>query len=107
MASPSGAGRLIGNIIAVIVVILVVAVVIDVVAGWLGFAPFAFCAVFYPVYMGIGMTVAIGLGTIGFALWVLQGFKAGAGATLFFGALFVGVLPMVLPHYLGAAACGG
>lgn len=103
MSSPA---RLISNIVALVVVLLVGAVVLDNVAGWFGVAPFAFCAVFYPVYFGIGLNVAVGLGTVGFFIWVLQGFKGGAGATLFFGSLLVGVLPMVLPHYLGAGACG-
>jgi hypothetical protein len=73
-----------------VVVLLVGALVLDNVAGW----------------FGIGLNVAVGLGTVGLVIWVLQGFKGGAGAMLFFGALFVGVLPMLLPHYLGAGACG-
>lgn len=102
----SGTARLIGNLVALVVIILGGAVIVDFVASWFGAPPFAFCAVYLSVFLGIGSTVAVGLGTVGFVVWTLQGFRGGNGAGLFFGALMVGIIPMLLPHYFGAAICG-
>lgn len=95
--------HLVGNLVAILAVAIGGAVLLDIVLGWFGSPPFVLCSIFLPLVLTFSYTPAIVLGTIGFAVWAVQGFKSGSGSALMFGAFMLGIIPMVLPHYLGAS----
>lgn len=103
MAQGSAVSRLVGNIVAVLAVGIGGAFLIDIVLGWFGAPPVVLCSIFVPLVLTFSYTPAIVLGTIGFAVWALQGFKGGSGGAMLGGAFIIGLVPMLLPHYLGTS----
>jgi len=102
MSSSTSALFIIGNLAAIVLVIMVGCLATDTVASFLGYQLNLFCS-------GIGLAVALAhqigvmLTTLGIILWALTFFRSAAGLGLAFGGVILGILPQLLPHYLGAS----
>ena len=101
MPSPFSPVRLIGNLAALVCSVLVAAYLCDLGAAWLGYAPLTFCTLLHPM-VALAYGVAVALVCTGVIIWVVSMGKSEAGIGLALGGVMLFILPLMLPHYLGA-----
>lgn len=93
--------RLIGNLAALVGSVLVAGFLFDLAAGWLGYAPLALCMLLRPT-LAVAYGVGVLLTCVGVIMWGVSLGKSEAGMALALGGVMLFILPLVLPHYLGA-----
>lgn len=101
MSSPTSVTRLIGNLAALVGSVLVACFLFDLGIEWLGYEPIAFCTVLQPV-IAVAYYVGVLLTAVGVIMWAVSMGKSEAGIALMLGGVMLFILPVVLPHYLGA-----
>lgn len=69
--------------------------------AWPGYAPLTFCTLLHPMVV-LTYGVAVALVCTGVIIWVVSMGKSEAGIGLALGGVMLFILPLVLPHYLGA-----
>ena len=99
--STSPAARLIGNLAAVVGVVLVAAFLFDLASEWFGYRPLVLCFLLRPVAT-VAYAVGVLLTSVGIIVWAVSMGKSAAGISLALGGVMLFILPLVLPHYLGA-----
>jgi hypothetical protein len=92
--------RLIANFAILLTGAIILSMGVDYLAVWFGYAPFAVCLTLTPVF-SISHALAILFVTVGLIVWAATLFTSATGAALTIGGFLLGVIPMVLPHYLG------
>lgn len=101
MSKLSPAPRLIGNCVAALAVLLLGAWLFDLAAISLDYEPWLFCSALVPLtYLAQGLGLL--LCTIGLVMWAVSFFRSDFGAGLALGGFLLGLVPIVLPHLLGA-----
>ncbi|MXN47189.1 hypothetical protein GR138_18490 [Shinella kummerowiae] len=101
MSSRLSPPRIICNLAALVGSVLVVGFLFDLAAGWLGYAPLAFCILLRPT-LAVAYGVGVLLTCVGVIMWGVSMGKSEAGITLTLGGMMLFILPLVLPRYLGA-----
>ncbi|UIK04827.1 hypothetical protein [Neorhizobium galegae] len=101
MASTSPTVRLIGNLAAVVGTALVGAFLFDLGAEWLGYRPLILCFLLRPI-VAAAYAVGVLLTSVGVIMWAVSMGKSEAGIAVALGGMLLFVMPLVLPHYLGA-----
>jgi hypothetical protein len=96
--------RILGTIVTAAASALVVSYGLDWLTAWAGHPTQTFCTVLIPVLMATYMVGVIFTCT-GILMWAVSWFKNDAGLGIAAGGVMLFVVPKVLPHYLGAAAC--
>lgn len=96
------APRLIGNLTALVAAAIVIAVGVDFLLVWMGQPPAVFCWAILPITTW-AMLATLWLTFIGLVWWLISQFRSRPAAWLFLGGLGISLVPIVLPHYLGAS----
>lgn len=101
MSSRLSPPRIIGNLAAVVATVLVAAFLFDASAGCFGYAPRTLC-ILLPMVTTIAYGAGVLITAIGTVISIISLGKNQAGNALALGGVMLFILPLVLPHYLGA-----